>query len=163
MASVAHIFTWGLKRSSRSRTFANLLLVGWNRPQQEFAVLSVVWNSGRSSRHVSDSDAHLPRLNVLQQIFTCLVRWETACIDDITRTMRHHTNPCTSGYRGRKPAFTKQEYTLLFKGGRLLTNPLRVLENNYCCQQCPNEIKCNFYTPNLWIAQHKKQGALLSR
>jgi hypothetical protein len=55
-----------------------------------------------------------------RQSITCLVLWKKAYEGTIMPMMRHCKMSCASGCRGGRPIVTRQEYVLLFKGGRRL-------------------------------------------
>lgn len=55
--------------------------------------------------------------DLAHQITIYFVLWKKACEDTITPMMRHYIMPHASGCRGGRVTFTRQEHTLLFKGG----------------------------------------------
>lgn len=63
---------------------------------------------------------HPKILTLHRQSITCLVLWKKAYEGTIMPMMRHCKMSCASGCRGGRPIVTRQEYVLLFKGGRRL-------------------------------------------
>jgi hypothetical protein len=68
---------------------------------------------------MDDCYIHPKVLTLHQQNITCLVLWKKAYEDTIV-PVRHCKMSCASGCRGGEPTVTRQEYVLLFKGGRKL-------------------------------------------
>lgn len=98
--------------------------------------------------------------DLAHQITTYFVLWKKACQDTITPMMWHCIMPHASGCTGGTVAFTRQENTLLFKGGRrMLPKMETMLKNNYVFSNFVAKF-CEIFTlSNLW---NKKQKALLS-
>lgn len=125
------------------RDNCELWLLYWNTQKSECLPLSIVYQKkmpdvllfhdngrlhtnvcarGHHKFWVDDCYIHPKVLTLHHQSITCLVLWKKAYEDTIMPVMRHCKMSCGSGCRGGRPTVTRQEYVLLFKGGRKLLN-----------------------------------------
>jgi len=85
-------------------------------------------------------------LDLAHQITIYFVLWKKAYEDTITPTIKHCIMPHARGCRGERVTFTRQEHTLLFKGGRrILPKMGTMLKNNYVFSKFVAKF-CEFFT-----------------